>query len=52
MLRIFMAMMLVSMTLVLSACETTEGVGQDIENTGENIGEGVEEMGDEAEDEY
>lgn len=39
---LFILLALLSVTL--AGCETTSGLGQDVENTGENIQEGVEDM--------
>lgn len=40
--RIFILSILVSMTLGLSACNTTRGAGEDVEATGEAIQRGAE----------
>ena len=47
MIRLMMIVMLISISLFLSSCETTRGVGRDLEQTGENIQGTSEDVQDE-----
>jgi predicted small secreted protein len=41
--KAFLASTLMTFALALGACNTVEGFGQDVENTGDAISEGAEE---------